>query len=111
MNLAVYSVFYSFLITSMKTKISIHFEHVSEKELIQYMKIENKTMLHISRKTNWKIGDKIIAGEKENTFWNSYRNYSPVVKVNEQKMPLFEMFTRLPSRHKCIWLTDNENLA
>ena len=39
MNLAVYSVFYSFLITSMKTKISIHFEHVSEKELIQYMKV------------------------------------------------------------------------
>ena len=30
---------YSFLTTSMKTKISIHFEHVSEKELIQYMKV------------------------------------------------------------------------
>ena len=29
---------YSFLTTSMKTKISIHFEHVSEKELIQYIK-------------------------------------------------------------------------
>lgn len=30
---------YSFLTTSMKTKISIHFDHVSEKELIQYMKV------------------------------------------------------------------------
>lgn len=30
---------YSFLSTSMKTKISIRFEHVSEKELIQYMKV------------------------------------------------------------------------
>ena len=24
------------------------------------MRIENETMLHISRETNWKIGDKII---------------------------------------------------
>ena len=30
---------YSFLTTSMKTKISIHFKDVSEKELIQYMKV------------------------------------------------------------------------
>ena len=30
---------YSFLTTSMKSKISIHFEHVSENELIQYMKV------------------------------------------------------------------------
>ena len=30
---------YSFLTNSMKTKISIHFAHVSEKELIQYMKV------------------------------------------------------------------------
>ena len=119
------------------------------------MRIENETMLHISRETNWKIGDKIIVGEDENPFWNVCRNFSPVVEVNGQKMPLFEMFTRcesfdvtenninflyshlkgistevafyireqvfedvrkekfnsLPSRHKCIWLTDDENLA
>ena len=30
---------YSVLTTSMKTKISIHFDHVNEKELIQYMKV------------------------------------------------------------------------
>ena len=30
---------YSFLTTSMKTKISRHFDYVSEKELIQYMKV------------------------------------------------------------------------
>ena len=90
MNLAVYSVF----IRKNRQRVELKIIYAAH-----------------SRKTNWKIGDKIIAGEKENTFWNSYRNYSPVVKVNEQKMPLFEMFTRLPSRHKCIWLTDNENLA
>lgn len=49
------------------------------------MRIENETMLHISRETNWKIGDKIIVGEDENPFWNVCRNFSPVVEVNGQK--------------------------
>ena len=32
---------YSFLTTSVKTKVSLHFKYVSEKELIQYMKRTN----------------------------------------------------------------------
>ena len=118
------------------------------------MKIKNKTMLHISKATNWKVGDEIIAGENENQFWHKCKTFSPEVKVNEQTMALFEMFyqyksfdvteeninflyynlkwiskeaafymreqvfedvrkdkfSSLPSRQKCLWLTDDENL-
>ncbi len=125
------------------------------RRMTAYMRIKNEIMLHISRKTDWKIGDIIDVGKNENPFWNKCRTFSPEVEVNGQKMPLFEMFTRyesfdvtenninflyshlkgistevafyireqvfeevrknkfnsLPSRHKCIWLTNNENLA
>lgn len=118
------------------------------------MRIENKTMLHISKDTTWKIGDKIIAGKKENDFWKICKNFSPEVTVNDQSMSVFEMFVQykdfdvtkdnidflywhlkhistetafyireqvfeeirknnfnfLPSRQRCIWLTNNENL-
>lgn len=118
------------------------------------MRIENKNMLHISRESHWKIGDIIFAGEDENQFWKICKNFSPLIEVGKQKIPLFEMFDRyqsfdvtenninllyhhlkrisrevafyireqvfedvrkkmfdsLPSRQKCIWLTDSENL-
>lgn len=118
------------------------------------MRVENKILLHISRKTDWEIGDILIAGENENPFWSKCKDFSPMLEVNGQKIPLFEIFERyesfdvtenninflyghlkgiskelalymreqvfeevrrtnfgfLPSRHKCIWLTDNKDL-
>lgn len=118
------------------------------------MRDKNKILYHISRDNNWKIGDVIIAGEKENEFWKKCKDFSPVVNVNEESISLFEMFNRcktfdvtennvnflyqhlkgiskevafyireqvfekvrseyfsdLPSRQKCLWLTDIKSL-
>lgn len=118
------------------------------------MRVQNRVMLHISRENKWKIGDTLTSGLKENPFWLFCKNYSPIVTVNQQMMPLFKMFDQfstfdvtqgnieflyqnlksiskevafyireqvfeevrkehfpyLPSRQKCLWVTEEEQL-
>ena len=50
------------------------------------MRVENKILLHISRKTDWEIGDILIAGENENPFWSKCKDFSPMLEVNGKKI-------------------------
>lgn len=55
----------------------------------------NLIMYHISRSDHWKIGDVLICGEKENPFWRKCKDFSPEVRIDDQKMSLFEMFEKV----------------
>lgn len=57
--------------------------------------VANKIMYHISRENNWNIGDVLIAGERENQFWSSCKDYSPRVIVDGKEMSIFQMIDQV----------------
>lgn len=61
------------------------------------MKIKNRILFHFSRENNWKIGDRITSGERENPFWLNCKDYSPKIRINNQIITMFEMFDKYPS--------------
>lgn len=60
------------------------------------MRVDKKLMFHVSHQSNWSVGDVIIAGKKENQFWNICKDYFKEVEVNGENMSLFKMFDEFP---------------
>ncbi len=56
--------------------------------------MKKSIMYHISKSTNWKVGDIITAGVKENPFWLTCADYNPQLTIQNQTMSYFELFTK-----------------
>lgn len=56
--------------------------------------IESEGFFHISRENRWNIGDTITAGLNENPFWLLSKDFSPALLVNNEAIPLFEVFEK-----------------
>lgn len=52
------------------------------------------TMFHISRKSDWNVGDTLICGNDYNPFWLTCANYNPQTSLNGEQMSFFELFNR-----------------
>lgn len=120
------------------------------------MVIKGTELYHISRSSDWYMGQKVTVGDKDNDFWRFSKNYSPQITVDQTRYDLLDFFSKfsgetfnvtkdnivwlfnefknnikecslyireqifetiraeiyheLPSRQKCLWLTDVEHL-
>lgn len=54
------------------------------------------TMLHISRKTDWQVGDTLVCGTRENPFWATCADFDLKTALEGEEMSFFTLFDRCP---------------